>query len=118
MQKLIQTYYIMQQQNFPYCFGEKPHKSANKKLVIFSLQKTLETDEITELAKYIDEDEYFTHALAMIGSGQIKRVPKAGGSAESVDSNQPLSTALFVYPDGMYSRTSIFSDTLSLVEFE
>ena len=84
---------------------------------IYYLQ-TLETDEITELAKYIDEDEYFTHALAMIGSGQIKRVPKAGGSAESVDSNQPLSTALFVYPDGMYSRTSIFSDTLSLVEFE
>lgn len=84
---------------------------------IYYLQ-TLETDEITELAKYIDEDEYFTYALAMIGSGQIKRVPKAGGSAESVDSNQPLSTALFVYPDGMYSRTSIFSDTLSLVEFE
>ena len=84
---------------------------------IYYLQ-TLETDEITELAKYIDEDEYFTYALAMIGSGQIKRVPKAGGSAESVDSNQPLSTALFAYPDGMYSRTSIFSDTLSLVEFE
>ena len=84
---------------------------------IYYLQ-TLETDEITELAKYIDEDEYFTYALAMIGSGQIKRVPKAGGSAESVDSNQPLSTALFVYPDGMYSKTSIFSDTLSLVEFE
>lgn len=84
---------------------------------IYYLQ-TLETDEITELAKYIDEDEYFTYALAMIGSGQIKRVPKAGGPAESVDSNQPLSTALFVYPDGMYSRTSIFSDTLSLVEFE
>lgn len=84
---------------------------------IYYLQ-TLETDEITELAKYIDEDEYFTYALAMIGSGQIKRVPKVGGPAESVDSNQPLSTALFVYPDGMYSRTSIFSDTLSLVEFE
>lgn len=84
---------------------------------IYYLQ-TLETDEITELAKYIDEDEYFTYALAMIGSGQIKRVPKAGGPAESADSNQPLSTALFVYPDGMYSRTSIFSDTLSLVEFE
>lgn len=84
---------------------------------IYYLQ-TLETDEITELAKYIDEDEYFTYALAMIGSGQIKRVPKSGGPAESVDSNQPLSTALFVYPDGMYSRTSIFSDTLSLVEFE
>ena len=84
---------------------------------IYYLQ-TLETDEITELAKYIDEDEYFTYALAMIGSGQIKRVPKAGGPAESVDSNQSLSTALFVYPDGMYSRTSIFSDTLSLVEFE
>lgn len=86
--------------------------------IIFINLQTLETDEITELAKYIDEDEYFTYALAMIGSGQIKRVPKAGGPAESVDSNQPLSTALFVYPDGMYSRTSIFSDTLSLVEFE
>lgn len=84
---------------------------------IYYLQ-TLEADEITELAKYIDEDEYFTYALAMIGAGQIKRVPKAGGPAESVDSNQPLSTALFVYPDGIYSRTSIFSDTLSLVEFE
>ena len=84
---------------------------------IYYLQ-TLETDEITELAKYIDEDEYFSYALVMIGSGQIKRVPKAGGPAESVDSNQLLSTALFVYPDGMYSRTSIFSDTLSLVEFE
>ena len=84
---------------------------------IYYLQ-TLETDEITELAKYFDEDEYFSYALVMIGSGQIKRVPKAGGPAESVDSNQPLSTALFVYPDGMYSRTSIFSDTLSLVEFE
>lgn len=84
---------------------------------IYYLQ-TLETDEITELAKYFDEDEYFSYALVMIGSGQIKRDPKAGGPAESVDSNQPLSTALFVYPDGMYSRTSIFSDTLSLVEFE
>lgn len=84
---------------------------------IYYLQ-TLETDEITELAKYFDEDEYFSYALVMIGSGQIKRVPKAGGPAELVDSNQPLSTALFVYPDGMYSRTSIFSDTLSLVEFE
>lgn len=84
---------------------------------IYYLQ-TLEMDEITELAKYIDEDDYFTYALAMIGSGQIKCVPKVGGPVESVNSNQPLSTALFVYPDGMYSRMSIFSDTLSLVEFE
>lgn len=80
--------------------------------------QTLEMDEIIKLAKYIDEDEYAIYALAMFTSGHIKRVPKAGGPAEWVDSNQVLSTALFVYPDGMYSRMSILSDTLSLVEFE
>ena len=26
-------------QDFPYCFDEKSHKSVNKKLVMFSLQK-------------------------------------------------------------------------------
>lgn len=78
----------------------------------------LDADEITELAKLMDESNYFAYALAMVGSGQIQQVPKTGGVAEPVDSNQLLSAALFVYPDGMYSKMSFFFDTLSLVEFE
>lgn len=78
----------------------------------------LDADEITELAKLIDESNYFAYALAMVGSGQIQQVPKTGGVAEPVDSNQLLSAALFVYPDGMYSKMSFFFDTLSPVEFE
>ena len=84
---------------------------------IYYIQQ-LTIDEIIELAKYMDESDYLTYAFAMISSGQIQRVSKTGGVAETVASNQLLSVALYVYPNGMYSKLSIFSDTLSLVEFE
>lgn len=78
----------------------------------------LDTDDINELAKIIDEDNYFIYSIAMINAGQIECVSKFGGSPEAVDSNQPLSYALYVYPDGMYSKLSALLNTFSLVEFE
>lgn len=54
----------------------------------------------------------------MTGAGQIERVSKFGGNPEAVDSDQLLSVALFVYPNGMYSKLSAFTNSLSRVEFE
>ena len=84
---------------------------------IFYIQK-LDTDDMIELAKIIDEDDYVTYAVAMIGAGQIECVSKLGGNPETVDSDQLLSVALFAYPNGMYSKLSIFANSLSRIEFE
>lgn len=80
--------------------------------------QTLDTDDMIELAKAIDEDDYITYAIAMIGAGQIEQVSKFGGSPVAVDSDQLLSVALFVYPNGMYSKLSVFTNSLSRIEFE
>lgn len=80
--------------------------------------KQFDTDDIITLAKIMDEDNYITYTIAMIGAGQIERVSKLGGNPEAVDSDQLFSVALFVYPNGMYSRLSFLSNTLSCVEFE
>lgn len=84
---------------------------------IYYIQR-LDTDDIIEIAKIMDEDNYITYGIALIGAGQIERVPKLGGNPEAVDSDQLLSVALFVYPNGMYSKLSAFIDSLSRVEFE
>jgi hypothetical protein len=84
---------------------------------IYYVQK-LDTDDIISIAKVIDADKYTTYALLMYGSGQIECVSKFGGTPNDVDSDQLLSVALYVYPDGMYSKISFFSNALSHVEFE
>lgn len=83
--------------------------------------KSLSSDEITALAKYMSEsdDDYFTYALAMIGVGQLYKVDKLGmKSAEVVDTSELLMFTIYGAPSSMYCKISAFSNEINKLEIK
>jgi hypothetical protein len=85
---------------------------------IYYVQR-FDNDTLLDLAKYLDEDDYTVYVMVLRWTGQVECVSKLGGTPTEVDSDQAdLSAVWYVYPDGMYSKLSLLSDTMSRVEFE
>jgi hypothetical protein len=85
--------------------------------LIYYLQK-YDTDDIIDIAKLVDSDNYQSYAIFLAGCGTIEQVSKQGGAIEDVDSDQALAYSIYAYPEGMYSQLSLFSNALSEVTFQ
>lgn len=76
-------------------------------------------DEMKEIAEYFAEtsSDIKTYQLALIGTGSLYKAEHVGGNGVPVDTNQPIVSLLYAYPDGMYCKTSVWSNSIEQVEF-
>lgn len=77
-------------------------------------------DEIKEIAEYLAEtsSDVTTYQLWLVGTGSIYKAELTGGDGVSVDTDQLFVSLLYAYPDGMYCKTSMWSDSVEQVEFD
>lgn len=80
--------------------------------------QTLTYDEIKSIAYAIDEDNAVTYQLALIGAGPLKQVSKDGGEVSDVDTDQIVFSSFYSYPNGYYSKMTIWDDTVKAVEIK
>lgn len=80
----------------------------------------MSSDDIKEIAEYLGDasSEVTTYKLALIGAGYLYRAEMTGGDGESVDSDQFFVSSLYAYPNGMYCKLTIWSDSLEPIELE
>lgn len=80
--------------------------------------QTLTTDEIKAIANAIDEENALTYQLALIGAGMVKSVPKDGGAASDVETDEIVFFSLYAYPNGYYSKMTVWADTVKAVDIK
>lgn len=72
------------------------------------------------LAAYMSssDDDAYLYKIALIGCGSIYQTSNSGGRGSAVDSDQAFVFSLFTSPDGLYCKTSAFSDSIEKVQLE
>lgn len=72
------------------------------------------------LAAYMSssDDDAYLYEIALIGCGSIYQTSNSGGRGSAVDSDQAFVFSLFTSPDGLYCKTSAFSDSIEKVQLE
>lgn len=72
------------------------------------------------LAAYMSssDDDAYLYEIALIGCGSIYQSSNSGGRGSAVDSDQAFVFSLFTSPDGLYCKTSAFSDSIEKVQLE
>ena len=86
---------------------------------IYYIQE-IDDDTREALAAYISssDDETYLYEIALIGCGSIYQASNSGGRGSEVDSDQMFVFSLFTSPDGLYCKTSAFSDSIVKVQLE
>lgn len=72
------------------------------------------------IANYMADTERdaLMYKIALIGCGSIYRCDKTGGGETEMESDQLFVYTLYTYPDGLYCKSSAFSDSIEKVVFE
>ena len=72
------------------------------------------------IANYIADSERdaLMYEIALIGCGSIYRCDKTGGGEMEMESDQLFVQTLYTYPDGLYCKSSAFSNSIEKVVFE
>ena len=86
---------------------------------IYYIQE-IDDDTREALAAYISssDDDTYLYEIALIGCGAIYQASNSGGRGSEVDSDQMFVFSLFTSPDGLYCKTSAFSDSIVKVQLE
>ncbi len=86
---------------------------------IYYIQE-IDDDTREALAAYISssDDDTYLYEIALIGCGSIYQASNSGGRGSEVDSDQMFVFSLFTSPDGLYCKTSAFSDSIVKVQLE
>lgn len=85
---------------------------------IYYIQSLSEEERSAVLSQFENEEEY-VYTLALIGIfgvGRVKQVSKDGGVVSDVDTNQDIFFSLYAYPNGYYSKSTIFDDNVKAVK--
>ena len=80
-----------------------------------------EADEIADVAEYLAEDntDVLLYKLMFAGTGTLYRTDKDGSNKQEVQNvSNPIMFTLYTSPNGLYHKSTIWSDNVEKIEFE
>ena len=95
--------------------GQVGHYTMDNNTIYFVQQFT--EDEVEQLAEYFydgkDNTSKYAYKLLFTGSGVVRSCPVSGGSSTELETDPPVISSIFTYPQGMYGSISDLSDTFN-----
>lgn len=86
---------------------------------IYYVHEMSDSDIETIVKHMADSDQdALIYKIALIGCGSVYRCDKTGGGEEKIESDQLLIYTLYTYPNGLYCKSSAFSDSIEEFKFE